>query len=135
MVRVILLEDERPDQVLFKNVLKDLEFSGDFYITENIDTLIKLILKIKKTASVKDINILFLDMVLPGEMGTEAVCKIQYDELPGTNFCFFLSGHTSETVVKEAYQLGVNGYIFKPTIYSQLFSLVKSILSFCMCSV
>lgn len=131
MIRIILLEDEFPERILFKNVLKDLEFSGGIYTAENINVLINIILEIKKTASPEDLNILFLDMILPCEMGTEAVRKIRLNELPGTNFYFFLSGHTGESAIKEAYQLGTNGYIFKPSIYDELSSIIQLVLTFC----
>jgi response regulator RpfG family c-di-GMP phosphodiesterase len=131
MIRVILLEDKLPDQILFETVLQDLDFSGEFYLATNVKELISILNEVQTVTSGKDLNILFLEMVLPGIMGTDFICKLEFGKLKGANFCFFLSGLASESIINKAYQQGINSYIIKPKIYTEFFSVIQTILSFC----
>ena len=72
----------------------------------------------------QDIQILIIDLLMPGESGTEAVTRLA-GEFPGK--IIMLSQVESKDMVGSAYESGVDYYITKPLNRNEIVSVLKSV--------
>lgn len=72
----------------------------------------------------KDIHIIIIDLLMPGESGTEAVNRLSRDF---TGKIIMLSQVESKDMVGNAYESGVDYYITKPLNRNEIVSVLKGV--------
>ena len=125
MNKILLIEDNPADQIIFKEALKhgcnhaELDVAGDgdeaFDHLSDIDSLP---------------NVIVLDLNIPKKDGHEILTEIKSNEqLKHIPVIIFTSSHDRHDVCS-CYDLNANCFLTKPNHYSEYIQLVKLICDF-----
>ncbi len=118
-LRVLVIDDSELSCTLLSVILR----SADYRIVgvaNDAKTGIRLAAECKP-------DIIFLDIVMPGETGFEALVKLR-KSLPGATIVM-ISRLDECDMVTAAIQLGANGYVHKPFNSSTIFGTMKKMES------
>lgn len=123
---IIIAEDDADDRLLIEDALnendissKDLTFVDDGEIL--IDTL-------KENANTP--CMVFLDLNMPKKDGRQALREIKEDSRLKHIPVIVFSTSSSLEDIKTSYQNGVNTYFTKPSKYSELVEIIRSVKSY-----
>jgi two-component system response regulator len=127
---VFHINDSTDDQVLFQTACKHARVPFLWHVTDSTEKAIsylETLLKLDQTHAVRWPDLVVLDVAMPGESGFKVLQFIratpQLRRLPVIIF----TGHTTASLVEEAYKLGANSFLSKPTDFSQTVSMVASL--------
>lgn len=118
---IILIEDDQVDVMSFKRCLKNLEIENSLYIFQNGHDFIEF----TKQNSQIPIGIVFLDLNTPKLSGLEFLKLIKENEELKLIPIIIVSTSIEENDVKEAYLLGIRGYITKSVNNEDFFEHVE----------
>jgi CheY-like chemotaxis protein len=125
---IILIEDDRDDEDIFEEVLKELEISNKLIWFTRADDAFHFL----KTSSDHPF-IIFSDVNLPGQNGVELKRRIDGDpELRQKSIPFvFYSTSANQPTVNEVYtQMTVQGFFLKSNNYAQTRDTLKLIFDY-----
>ena len=121
--RILLIEDEEADQRIFTIVLQSI---GPGFTCTILDDAEIALYKLE-TAEVSA-DLIFLDLRLPGMTGLEFLKELRNNETLRQTPVVVLSGVPDTNDVRETQELGVHDFIVKPSRYSELRTILSSIL-------
>ena len=106
MKKILLIEDDAYIRSLYEDVLRH----AGFEITAAVDGEDAL----SKASSVTGFDLVLLDIMLPKLTGMEVLKAFREDSSPMKNTPIYLLTNLGEdTVAKEAYKMGADGYLLK----------------------
>ena len=76
------------------------------------------------------VNLILLDVKMPGMTGFEFCEFVKKDEILRTIPVIFVSAYHSSSEIKKGYEVGGNDYLGKPFIKEELFAKIKVHLKF-----
>jgi CheY-like chemotaxis protein len=127
---VFHINDSTDDQVLFQTACKHARVPFHWHVTDSTEKAIsylRSLLKLDKSHAVRWPDLVILDVAMPGESGFKVLQFIrgtpQLRRLPVIIF----TGHSTPSLVEEAYKLGANSFLAKPTDFSQTVNMVASL--------
>ena len=127
--QIVLVEDDEVDAKLFKRALAKQANGTRIQVLNDgqqaVDTLLDD--KVKPEAVPK---LIVLDIKLPRLLGFDVLERLRQDERTANVPVVMLSSSTQQTDVERAYALGANGYISKPSTFSQLSELVEHLAGY-----
>lgn len=117
MIRVLLVDDERPFLELLKNSLERMGFKVKMALTgqQALDLYAK-----------DNPEIVILDLGLPDINGREVLKEIK-SSLPDLKV-IIVSGHSAPSTKEELFYLGADHFIAKPIMPHKICELIKEIL-------
>ena len=122
--RVLLADDDEDDRIFFREALDEIPLSTSLDAVTDGDELMELL---NKSSELHDI--LFLDLNMPGRNGKECLRDIRmYHHLKSLPIIIF-STSANQRDVDEAFSLGANLYLQKPSGYTLMVKNLEKVLN------
>lgn len=122
---ILLADDDKDDNILFKDVLEELLLSTHLATVHNGEQLMKMLNEEKEPLP----DILFLDLNMPRKNGFECLSEIKRTEkLKRLPVIIFSTSYESE-IVNQLYKNGVQYYIRKPNDFAQFKKVIYQALT------
>lgn len=119
-MKILLVDDDS-----FVRDMYAVKFKEAGHTVESIGNPMQAIEYLKMNT----VDVILLDMIMPGMTGVEVLAKITADKLGGTPKCIVLSNQGEESDIKAAQAAGAIGYIVKAEmIPSEVVHKVESVV-------
>jgi two-component system, chemotaxis family, response regulator Rcp1 len=129
-IRVLLVEDNPGDVVLFQESLADARLLVSLTVAEDGDEALRLLAKPDSSGKAYRPDIVFLDLNLPKKNGFEVVNEMrankEYDALP----IVIMTSSDAEQDIVRGYSLHANAYITKPVDLGQFARVITKTTDF-----
>jgi diguanylate cyclase (GGDEF)-like protein len=123
----ILIVDDSEDQLLvFKSILNEKGYKKIF-LANSADQAFKF-LGLKGKNKKKDVDLILMDVIMPGITGIEACGKIKKEESLKDIPIIMVTANKDETHLQSAFEAGATDYIKKPINVTELLARVRSAL-------
>lgn len=123
---ILLVDDDRTDALLFERALKRLEITNPVVHSSNGQEAIDYLLDLSN----KRPWIVLTDLNTPEMNGLELLRMVKAHEALKRTVIVVLSGSSDERDVDECFRLGAAGYITKPTDYTTLLEMIRTIQTY-----
>lgn len=124
-VKIILADDDKDDQELFKEALDSADIPSEFTAVDNGQELLD---RLKDDAE-PDPDMIFIDINMPVKGGKEALREIRNDQklkdIPAVMLS--TSGHPQD--IEDAFSHGADLYIQKPNSFNGFILILKKVFS------
>jgi len=121
--RVLLADDDEDDRIFFREALDEIPVATSLSSVTDGDELMKLLGNGGRVA-----DVLFLDLNMPGRNGKDCLREIRmYHHLNEMPVIIF-STSANHKDVEEAFSLGANLYLQKPSGYSLMVQQLEKVL-------
>jgi len=119
----LLVEDDRVDTMTVKRALKDLKVTNQLICTINGEEALEYL----RNDSNKKPCVILLDLNMPKMNGVEFLRIAKADETLKKIPVVVLTTSEEEQDVVESFDLGVAGYIVKPTNYKKFVEAIRAV--------
>jgi CheY-like chemotaxis protein len=130
----ILLIEDNPDDVFFmQRACKSAGVTNPLHVAEDGDKAIEYLSGAGKFADRAIYPLpclILLDLKLPGRSGLQVLAWLRCQADFATNIVIILTTSREPRDIHEAYRLGANAYLVKPTSPAQLADVVAAIKTF-----
>lgn len=106
-MRILIVDDSQFICNQIKDIINSMEMNWEIWETDTGEKAIDLI-------SENDIDIVFLDIVLPGIDGFDVLKFIRRVKEYGDVFVIVMTSLDNDEVIKESFSIGANDFIRKP---------------------
>jgi len=120
---ILLVEDDRVDTMTVKRALKDLKVTNQLICTINGEEALEYL----RNDSNKKPCVILLDLNMPKMNGVEFLRIAKADETLKKIPVVVLTTSEEEQDVVESFDLGVAGYIVKPTNYKKFVEAIRAV--------
>ena len=124
-VKVVLADDDKDDQEIFHDALKQTEVPTELTQVNNGEQLIEHL----KDPEIPNPDIVFMDINMPKKDGKEVLAEIKSDENLKDIPTVILSTSQNPKEVEEAFHAGANLYVPKPSSFGNFILLLKRVFS------
>ncbi|MDA0839592.1 MAG: response regulator [Planctomycetota bacterium] len=129
-IEILMIEDNPGDVRLAREGLKRVKALNNFHVAEDGETGLAMLRKEGEHANVPTLDLVLLDLNLPGINGQEVLQQIKGDpELEHIPVIILTSSEAKEDVLR-SYKLKANAYITKPVEFLNFMNLMKSLDGF-----
>lgn len=118
VISILVVDDEESMRDLFERL-----FEGEQFSLDTVEDGAKAIEKVK----IKDYDIAFIDIVMPGINGYLAFCEMK--KISPSLKAVMITGYSEESIIKAALKEGAYACLHKPFSLNILFSLIEKIKS------
>ena len=124
---IIIVEDDPDDQEIIKEIFQNLQIKNQVLLFENGVPALEYLI-----ATSEQMFLILCDLNMPGMNGLELRRQVDKNrELKLKSIPFvFLTTTASGKIVKEAYEMSVQGFFQKPSSFKEFESLIKSIYDY-----
>ena len=129
-VQILLVEDNPADTRLTIEAFKELSTPLHMSVVSDGTEAIAFLRKLGRFADVPTINIVLLDLNLPGKTGREVLTEIKNDPLLASIPVLILTTSQSSADIEQAYALGANSYMVKSSDIDHFFRLIQHLDDF-----
>ncbi|MGQ9780624.1 MAG: response regulator [Bacillota bacterium] len=127
---LLLVEDNPGDVRLIKEALKETRLQINLHVAKDGTEAMAFLRREGKYANAPRVDLILLDLNLPGKDGREILAEIKGDErLRRTPVIVLTTSEAKEDVVK-IYELNANCYITKPLNLDEFIKAIKMIGEF-----
>ena len=128
-VNILMADDDPDDRMLMKEALQENNLPNMLKFVEDGAELLDYLYKKGKfeTEEAPMPGLILLDLNMPKVDGREALRQIKSDPSLRKIPVVVLTTSRAETDVTKMYDLGVNSFICKPSVYSDLVKVAKQI--------
>jgi CheY-like chemotaxis protein len=130
---ILYAEDDENDVFLIQRAFKQAEIINPLVIVSDGNAAIEYLISKENNAQREEHPLpclVLLDLKMPGTSGLEVLRWKQKQPLLSTLPTLMFTSSSQERDIREAYSLGANGYLLKPSTPGEMLSLVKSIEDF-----
>lgn len=127
---VIIAEDDPDDRLLIKDALREAVKSVDVYFVQDGAEMLDYLHrkgKYQDEAAAPQPELVLLDLNMPKKSGLEVLQEIKTDPALRTIPVVVLTTSRAPEHIARSYELGGNGYITKPSTYSELVEMMASL--------
>lgn len=117
--KILVVDDDQSILSIFEYILQE---AG--YVTEIATDGYEALEKIK---TIPDIDLLFMDVKMPGMSGIETFKEIQ--KIKPRLLVVMMTGYSVDELLKEAFELGAYGVIYKPFDMEEVLSIIEKIFN------
>lgn len=124
---IIVIEDDLDDQEILTDVFKELNYKNEIIFFNDGEKALEYLI-----ATAIEPFIIFSDINMPKLSGMELRKKIHENEdlrMKSIPYLFF-STSAEQSHVIDAYSKSIQGFFVKPTSYSELKEIIKTIVSY-----
>jgi CheY-like chemotaxis protein len=122
-VKIILAEDDKDDQELFKEALNATKVPSEVITVENGEELVNTL----KDESETKPDIIFIDINMPIKGGKEALAEIKSDQELKEIPAVMLSTSNNPKDIEDTFNNGANLYIQKPNSFTGFILILKKV--------
>lgn len=130
---ILIADDDSEDRLMIKEVFEENKLGSDLHFVEDGEELMDYLRQKGKYAGngvAAPLDLILLDLNMPKKDGREALREIKSDpKLKSIPVIVLTTSKIKEDVLK-TYNLGVNCFISKPSSYSGLIEVTKSIVKY-----
>lgn len=120
---ILIAEDDADDRLLVEDALNENSISSeDLVFVDDGEELLKTLKHNKNSPAM-----VFLDLNMPKKDGRQALKEIKEDPILKHIPVIVFSTSSSVDDIKTSYKNGVNTYFTKPSKYSELVDIIKSV--------
>jgi CheY-like chemotaxis protein len=127
---LVLADDDPDDRLLVHDALEEASWAVDLREVEDGDELIDYLHRRGRYASSDESprpGLILLDLKMPGKGGLQALEEIKRESPLSRIPIVVLTTSSAEKDVAEAYDLGANSYIVKPSSFSTLVDVMQAL--------
>lgn len=127
---VFHVNDSTDDQVLFQMAAKKAGVPFSWRVADSVKTAIDYfdsLLKLSTTQSVAWPDLVILDIVMPHDSGFKVLEYIRGNAMLRRIPVIIFTGHTSKQFMEQAYSLGANSFMTKPSDATETVSMVGAL--------
>ena len=117
--KILVVDDDQSILSIFEYILQE---AG--YVTETAADGYEAIQKVK---TLTDIDLMFMDVKMPGLSGIDAFKEIQ--KINPRLLVVMMTGYSVDELLKEAFELGAYGVIYKPFDMEEVLSIIEKIFN------
>ncbi|WP_455389285.1 response regulator [Petrachloros mirabilis] len=129
-IEILLVEDNPDDIELTLEAFKDARVRNKMHVVEDGTEALAFLRKEGKHADAPHIDVILLDLNLPGKHGREVLAEIKADKKLKRIPVVVLTISQAEEDILKSYDLGANSYVVKPVDLDQFMNAVRSIEGF-----
>jgi CheY-like chemotaxis protein len=129
-IRILLVEDQLADVELTRELLQEARVPNDLHVVGDADAALAFLRHLEPYPGSPHIDLVLLDIKLPGRSGLEVLSEIKGDPLLRTIPVIVLTTSAADEDVVAAYQNYVNSYVRKPLDYDEFLEVVRAIDDF-----
>lgn len=118
IVSILVVDDEESMRGIFER-----HFSGESFSLDTVENGTKAIEKVR----IKDYDIAFIDIVMPGINGYRAFCEMK--KISPNLKAVMITGYSEESIIKACLKEGAYACLHKPFSLDILFSLIEKVKS------
>jgi two-component system, chemotaxis family, response regulator Rcp1 len=130
LIEILLVEDSPDDIELTLEAFKDAKVRNKVHVAEDGTEALAFLRKEGKYADAPHVDVILLDLNLPGKHGREVLAEIKADKKLKRIPVVVLTISQAEEDILKSYDLGANSYVVKPVDLEQFMGAVKSIEGF-----
>ncbi|AFO56134.1 MULTISPECIES: response regulator [Natrinema] len=127
---LLLVEDNPGDVRLIEEAFKSAGFDTTFHAIPDGDAALEFLQERAATASGPDIDLVLLDLNLPGTDGFEVLETIRDDPNLASLPVLVLSSSAATEDIVRSYELAANAYLTKPTDPSEFADIWRAVEAF-----
>ncbi|MCU0353758.1 MAG: response regulator [Cytophagales bacterium] len=133
---ILVAEDDADDRFLLHNAFSELKISDVVaYVKDGVELIDQLNHRLENDSQNPLPSLILLDLNMPRKNGMQALAEIKADPALRLIPVLIFTTSAASRDIEEAYSLGANSYIVKPSDYAELTDLVKTIRDFWLGSV
>jgi CheY-like chemotaxis protein len=121
---VFIVDDDPDDRQIILDAFLENNSLSDYVFVESADELLEIL---HSAANHEYPSLILLDLNMPGMLGMQALKEIKSNKRFSDIPTVVLTTSKLSTDRKLSYELGANCFLTKPTLYSELVSITKSI--------
>lgn len=129
-IEILLVEDDAGDVDLVKEALREKKINVNLNVTNDGVDALRYLYKRGPYAGAARPDVILLDLNLPRKDGREVLRNLKSDKTLRPIPVVVLSTSTAETDILNAYGLGANCYVTKPTEYHDFANAVAGVIRF-----
>ena len=126
LLNIVLTDDDKDDQKLFKEALNELPLLTSFSSFENGEKLMQML----NNNSGELPDVLFLDLNMPRKSGYECLSEIKNNEKLKHIPVIIYSTSYEQDIVDMLFKKGAHFYICKPAEFSEIKQVIQRALTF-----
>lgn len=124
---LLIIDDNEGDIELISKILEGSVDAKNIHASVDGEEALRILQKRNRFANAPDIDVVILDLNIPGMSGYDILRAIKSDERTKVIPVVVLTGSSSEKDILAAYELGANSYVVKPALFKDLSKTVKLI--------
>ena len=127
---LLLADDDPDDRMLVQDALEEASWRVDLREVEDGDELLEYLLRRGKYAHPDDSprpGMILLDLKMPGRGGLQALEVIKQTDILCRIPIVVLTTSSADEDISGAYDLGANSYVVKPSSFSTLVEMMKTL--------
>ena len=117
--KILVVDDDQSILSIFEYILQEAGYQTDT-ATDGYEA-------IEKAKTLDDIDLMFMDVKMPGLSGIEAFKEIQ--KIKPRLLVVMMTGYSVDELLKEAFELGAYGVIYKPFDMEEVLSIIEKIFN------
>ena len=125
-VDILLVEDSSDDYEIVSNILRE-ERIHFLHVRDGVDALRYIFSDELATHDIHKLNLILLDLNLPKINGLEVLKKIRKDKRTHNIPVVILTSSDDSKEIYQAYDLGANSFVVKPTEFEKFVSTIQAI--------
>lgn len=129
-IEILIVEDNPADVRLALEALGETKLHNNVHVAYDGTEALEMLRQTRDHADAPLIDIVLLDLNLPGKRGLDVLREIKHDERLKHIPVVVLTTSQAERDVVESYQLNANAYVTKPVGLDDYFRALKSIETF-----
>lgn len=126
-LNVLIIDDEIELVESLTVILEEIGITNVFSLQSGIDS-VNNIKKIHQEKNIK-IDLILCDYSMPGKDGLEVFCDLKNDPFTQNIGHILISGHTDQTFILKAIQLGIQNILIKPFSKQLLISEISKLIT------
>ena len=127
---LILIEDDANDVLLFQKAISKCGLDVELVVLRDGEKAITYLTGEKDSENQKNPDLVLLDLKLPRKSGFEVLEWIKSEPTMQSTPVVILSSSKQTQDVHNAYKLGANSYLVKPTGFTELNKLIADLGSY-----
>ena len=126
-VEVLLVEDNPGDVRLMQEALKASKIRNNLHVVNDGEDAMLFLRRQSKYAEVREPDLVFLDLNLPGKNGREVLAEVKQDAFLRHIPVVILTTSSAEEDIFRTYNLDANCFVTKPVNFDQFIKMVHMI--------
>ena len=122
-LELLLVEDNQADVRLTCEALASIEVPYNLSVESDGEAAVRVL-------RCRPFDLVLLDLILPRMDGLEVLRALKEDPALRRTIVVVLTGTSSQGSIRDAYELGANCCLIKPTEFGELVSLLSSTIAF-----
>jgi CheY-like chemotaxis protein len=131
LYNILIADDDSDDRQMIKEAFEENNFSSNFYFVEDGEELVDYLNykgKYQNDKTKRCLDLILLDLNMPKKDGREALKEIKSNPALKSIPVIVMTTSKLKDDIMKSYSMGVNCFISKPTTYSGLIEVTRSII-------